>query len=107
MRRMDGISAFLLEQENTGAYQHTLKISILDTAGLRSTEDVVEGIGIQRAKDRAEQADLRVYLVSGDEDVEVDTAARLRGTVFEDGKGAAAGRSRDTLHGTGLQGADE
>ncbi len=34
MRRMDGLSAFLLEQENTGAYQHTLKISILDTSNL-------------------------------------------------------------------------
>lgn len=49
-----------------------LPVTILDTAGLRSTEDVVEGIGIQRAKDRAEQADLRVYLVAGDEDVEID-----------------------------------
>ena len=33
MRRMDGLSAFLIEQENTGAYQHTLKISILDASG--------------------------------------------------------------------------
>ena len=30
MRRMDGLSAFMLKQENTGAYMHTLKISILD-----------------------------------------------------------------------------
>ena len=34
MRRMDGLSAFLLDQENTGAYQHTLKISILDTSDM-------------------------------------------------------------------------
>jgi diacylglycerol O-acyltransferase len=34
MRRMDGLSAFLLEQEKTGAYQHTLKISMLDTSGM-------------------------------------------------------------------------
>jgi WS/DGAT/MGAT family acyltransferase len=27
---MDGLSAFMLEQESTGAYMHTLKISILD-----------------------------------------------------------------------------
>ena len=30
MRRMDGLSAFMLEQESTGAYMHTLKIAILD-----------------------------------------------------------------------------
>jgi diacylglycerol O-acyltransferase len=35
MRRMDGLSAFLLDQENTGAYQHTLKISILDTSDMK------------------------------------------------------------------------
>jgi WS/DGAT/MGAT family acyltransferase len=29
---MDGLSAFMLEQERTGAYMHTLKISILDTS---------------------------------------------------------------------------
>jgi WS/DGAT/MGAT family acyltransferase len=29
---MDGLSAFMLEQESTGAYMHTLKISILDTS---------------------------------------------------------------------------
>ena len=32
MRRMDGLSAFMLEQERTGAYMHTLKISILDVS---------------------------------------------------------------------------
>jgi diacylglycerol O-acyltransferase len=31
MRRMDGLSAFLLQQERTGAYMHTLKIAILET----------------------------------------------------------------------------
>ena len=32
MRRMDGLSAFMLEQESTGAYMHTLKIAILDAS---------------------------------------------------------------------------
>ncbi len=41
-----------------------LAVTILDTAGLRETEDFVEKIGIDRALDRAEKADLRVFLRS-------------------------------------------
>ena len=32
MRRMDGVSAFLYHQEQSGAVMHTLKISIMDTS---------------------------------------------------------------------------
>ena len=32
MRRMDGVSAFLFHQEQSGAVMHTLKISIMDTS---------------------------------------------------------------------------
>lgn len=42
-----------------------LPVTLLDTAGLRKTEDTVEGIGIDRAISRAEQADLRVFLNDG------------------------------------------
>ncbi|NNK77493.1 MAG: tRNA uridine-5-carboxymethylaminomethyl(34) synthesis GTPase MnmE [Litoreibacter sp.] len=40
-----------------------LPVTFLDTAGLRETEDEVESIGIARARDRAEKADLRIFLV--------------------------------------------
>jgi len=39
-----------------------LPVTLLDTAGLRETEDHVENLGITRAQDRARQADLRVCL---------------------------------------------
>ena len=39
-----------------------LPVIFLDTAGIRETEDFVEGIGIDRARDRARDADLRIFL---------------------------------------------
>lgn len=44
-----------------------LAVTLLDTAGLRETDDFVEGIGIGRARERANAADLRVFLTSDPE----------------------------------------
>ncbi|MBH1974146.1 MAG: tRNA uridine-5-carboxymethylaminomethyl(34) synthesis GTPase MnmE, partial [Rhodobacteraceae bacterium] len=41
-----------------------LAVTFLDTAGLRNSDDVIEKIGIDRAMARAQQADLRLFLVS-------------------------------------------
>lgn len=40
-----------------------LPVTMVDTAGLRKTEDLVEGIGIERAREVAASADLVLYLV--------------------------------------------
>lgn len=42
-----------------------LPVTILDTAGLRVSADKVETLGIERAKARAAEADLRVILLEG------------------------------------------
>lgn len=40
-----------------------ISLNIIDTAGIRSTEDVVERIGVDKAKKYAESADLIIYVV--------------------------------------------
>ena len=40
-----------------------LPVTIADTAGLRESDDVVESIGIERARDAATRADIVLYLV--------------------------------------------
>lgn len=40
-----------------------VRISLSDTAGLRDTEDMVEKIGVQRAKDALENADVVLYVM--------------------------------------------
>lgn len=44
-----------------------LAVTLLDTAGLRLSDDRVEQIGIARGLDRARGADLRIFLKEGDE----------------------------------------
>ncbi|RPE64718.1 tRNA modification GTPase trmE [Pacificibacter maritimus] len=46
-----------------------LPVTLLDTAGLRETTDVVETFGIARAKERANMADLRVILLLSKDDM--------------------------------------
>lgn len=45
-----------------------LPVTLLDTAGLREAQDPVEALGIVRARERAEAADLRVWLLAPGED---------------------------------------
>ncbi len=42
-----------------------IQLKVVDTAGIRETEDAVERIGITRAKNAADDADLIIYVVDG------------------------------------------
>lgn len=47
---------------------HGIGLNIIDTAGIRSTEDVVEKIGVEKAKKFALNADLIIYVVDSSVD---------------------------------------
>ena len=42
---------------------HGISLRMIDTAGIRETEDIVEKIGVNRARDMAKEADLILYVV--------------------------------------------
>jgi len=45
-----------------------LAVTFLDTAGIRVSDDKVEMLGIERAKSRAQQSDIRVFLLGDSKD---------------------------------------
>jgi tRNA modification GTPase len=53
-------------------------VTIIDTAGIRETDDPVEQEGVRRARARAEDADLVLWLVEGEQAVDPDTMRSLR-----------------------------
>lgn len=49
-----------------------LPVTLLDTAGIRESGDPLEAMGIERAKARAELADVRIHLVDNDGSSEIE-----------------------------------
>lgn len=57
---IEGTTRDIIE-EQINLYGITL--NLIDTAGIRNTEDIVENIGVNKAKATAEDADLIMYVV--------------------------------------------
>jgi tRNA modification GTPase len=49
---------------------HGISLNIMDTAGIRDTEDVVEKIGVNKAKEQASEADLIIYVVDASRELD-------------------------------------
>ncbi len=78
---------------------HGLAVTLLDTAGLRETEDKVERIGIDRALQRAQAADLRVFLIS---DAPITGVAPQPGDIVISGKADLTGQGVSGKTGQGI-----
>ena len=83
-----------------------LPITLLDTAGLRESDDEIEILGVERAKDRAEAADIRVFLLESGEAHEDLGVAFKSGDVIAYGKAdvsRSVGLSVSGLTGAGVE----
>ena len=54
-----------------------ISLNIMDTAGIRDTEDVVEKIGVDRAKEYADKADLILYVIDASRPLDENDAEFL------------------------------
>ena len=56
---IEGTTRDVLEEQ---IYLNGLNLNMIDTAGIRQTEDVVDKIGVEKAREYAESADLIIYV---------------------------------------------
>jgi tRNA modification GTPase len=56
-----------------------LPVTFADTAGLRASDDLVEGIGIERARAAARQADIILYVVDAQSGITEDDGREIAG----------------------------
>ena len=52
-------------KRGSGGHPGAVSYTHLDTAGIRDTDDIVEKIGVEKARNAAEGADLIIYVVDG------------------------------------------
>ena len=76
-------------------------VTLLDTAGLRETSDEVEAIGVERAVDRANRADIRVFLMQDVGELP-EYVPRKPQDIVVSGKGDLTGQGISGLTGLGV-----
>ncbi len=75
-----------------------LPVTLLDTAGLRESDDTIESIGIKRAVERAERADLRLFIAEPGVELLIspeteDIIVRPKADLLADPKDAISGKT--------------
>ncbi len=80
-----------------------LPVTLLDTAGIRQTTDIIEEIGVERALKRAKLADMRVFLRDGDEPLPM---ALEKGDIIAQSKADLAEKSGLAVSGLSGEGVD-
>ncbi len=53
-------------------------LNLVDTAGIRNTDDIIEKIGVDRAKEKIDEADLCLYIIDSTSDIEEEDKDILR-----------------------------
>jgi len=79
-----------------------LPVTLLDTAGVRDTDDIVEGLGVARAKERAERADYRIHLVIDAADTSVqagpdDLVVQAKSDIYGANETAISGKTGEGI----------
>lgn len=83
-----------------------LPVTLLDTAGIRDSENTIEALGVERARERAEMADLRIFLLD-QADIEPDLNVRvLPGDIMVQGKADLGSSHRASVSGLTGEGID-
>lgn len=77
-------------------------VTLLDTAGVRESTDIVERIGVERGLERARSADLRIFLISdekidGIEPLSGDIVTRAKADLYGDGVSGLTGQGVSEL----------
>lgn len=55
-----------------------IKLNLIDTAGIRETDDVVEKIGVDKSKDTITSADLVIYVLNNNEAIDAEDLETIR-----------------------------